>query len=170
MTTKQLGLVYRIIKASEHPELVQVLRTAMSRTRRDAVDDVHSQSKPLLIHLIPFVALKRAGKAIPKSWSNEIKNCFTNIDVANGRLKKIWLSPAEVEEEINEDLKTPVISRAVLRKMESHSLEAQAVVKSHLEKLFLKGRTTLRDLGVSIRQEKTELGSELIPLIDGQKL
>jgi hypothetical protein len=170
MMTKQLGMIYRIIEASGHPELVKVLRTAMSRSRRDAVNEIHSQSTPLLKHLLPLVALKRSGMQFPVSWPVEIKEYLSNIDVANGKKNKKWLEASEIVYEINSSLSTPLIVRNVMKKMDKFQDKQKQCVKSFLDKLFSKHTVTLKDFGVSLKHEKTELGFELVLLIDGKKL
>jgi hypothetical protein len=165
-----MGMIYRIIKASGHPDLVEVLRTAMSRSRKDAISEVRSQSGPLLKHLIPLIALKKALAIFPNSWPVEIREYLSNIDLANGRKKDHWLRAEEIEREINETLTAQIIVRVVMKKMEPFPKKTQKIVQTYLNALFTGEPVTLKNLGVSLQHEKSEMGYELSIFIDGKKL
>jgi hypothetical protein len=172
MTTKQSGTIYRIIKASGHPELAEIFRMAMARSRKEVVQEVHNQTTPLFEHLIPLVALKKKNILYPTNWSSEINSYLLRIHAKNGSKgsKKRWLEAEDIEQILNEGL-IPNLNLTVMKKLELEKYmkkpfpeSIKRVVRDYLSDLLI-SNASLKKMNVSVKYEDSPILS-----VNGEKI
>lgn len=94
--------IYIYLREHNHELSIKFKKFAMSKERNRALNEINSQSIPLIKHCILYVILLNHEITPPRSWLGEIKGYLANIDFKNQKKKKgIWFSDEEIEKEIN---------------------------------------------------------------------
>jgi len=160
MNRKQLEMIHRIIRNSSHPELSGVLRAAMSRRHRDAVNALSAMSVTLLTHLIKYVALPGSRARI--KWLGEVKGYISRFNVKNlSPQNHPWLTVEEITRDLNEDLSSPAFERHLSGTLETHAAEKKKIINLY------HNRKTLRSWGLSLIYDSK---GDLQVFLNGEKL
>jgi hypothetical protein len=161
------------ILSEDYPDLYEKFRliVSMARSRKEAREAIVHMFEPIIIHLIPYIVMKRLNLKPPSNWVGELNGLLKSIDAKNYTKKGLWFSDTDIKNIFDENLRNPYWEDVVVHKKIEGFKDRyiKNLLKNEINKLF-KASISLKLINTDIKHVLMEGKKRLKFFIDGKQL